>query len=776
MKSSDMRASDDSLFFANQIDVICDDFELCWKRGEQPAIADYLRSTDSLVKSTLLVELVRLEFSIREQSGDRPLLDEYFSQFPEYSDNIKVALSEYQQIDRNAGFGTRAGSHYGHFCLLSQLGQGGFGAVWRAYDTNLNRYVAVKVPRPERIGLDKLNLFLREAQAAARLVHPNIVRVYEVGQQDRLAFIVSELVEGGTLEEWLSQNCPSNQQSAEICCKLARAIHYAHDQGIVHRDVKPSNVLIDSLNEPRLTDFGLAKHLTDQMFSSLVDEGQLIGTPAYMSPEQASAGGDIVDQRTDVYSLGILLYRLLTGSVPFAGEPAVVIYQVQTLEPVPPSKLTKSIAPDLETICLKAIEKPLNRRYQNADEFANDLERFLQGKPVLARPTGFVERGWRLCRRNAVISLTVVFAALTIIAVFSIITFMPSGLDSPEITRSVFLTTTPAGAEVVFVPLDPITGEPLPDRLLHAPDKTPIQLDLTPGNYLVVTYLNDEEFHEVYRLVPGSHAGLPGAYKHRSWSLREDGVVELPAITIPPPTIINGMAYINGKEVFEIGSQHDPSLPAHRRSVHSYYLDPTEVTVEQWQIDTFDPNNRYDLPRQHRHNPLPENYAVSYIDYDWAVSRAEAMGKRLPDEVEYEYAATAMANHRFPWGDTDEYIHKEDLTIGPVRDPNFDQLGTDPPVFGLCSNVAEWTSSGYTLYPKLQKMGMNLNSEAIKMRIVRGGTAETIDALNVTIPKNLPAVRIPMKRLSRKPGLGFRCARSAKPRREAKQFSTTKPQ
>ena len=272
------------------------------------------------------------------------------------------------------------GTKIEHFRLLEMVGEGTYGAVWKAQDEQLDRLVAIKLPRVEAVETAHL---LKEARAAARIKHPAIVDVFEIGMYRDRPYIVTEFIDGETLDEWLVRAKPSPESSAEICKQLAEGIHAAHREGVIHRDLKPANVMIDSSGAVHVTDFGIATRDDSEATTTL--DGQIIGTPAYMSPEQARGEGNRVDRLTDVYSLGAVLYRLLAGKSPFTGGSHAIIPMVLSQEPEP---LDVSIPGELQAICRKAMAKEKSRRYQSAAELAEDLQRFLAGVPVLADRTG----------------------------------------------------------------------------------------------------------------------------------------------------------------------------------------------------------------------------------------------------------------------------------------------------------------------------------------------------------------------------------------------------
>src|SRR5262249_39874333 len=304
---------------------------------------------------------------------------------------------------------------FGDYELLEEVGRGGQGVVFRAWQKSLNRTVAVKI-----IGIGQwatsahLKRLRREAEAAAKLNHPGIVSIYEVGERDGTSYFSMRFVEGDHLDELASRGPVSARQAAELMVKVARTVHYAHEHGILHRDIKPGNVLLDANGEPHLTDFGLARLV--EHGSTVTGTQEVMGTPSYMAPEQAIGNHAAVSSATDVYGLGAVLYELLTGHPPFAGGTTYeTIRLLLGAEPRQPRSWNPKIDRDLSDICLKCLEKNPRYRYSSALTLAEDLERWLRHEPIRAKRRGFLTRGRKWVRRNpsiaALLTLSMVLAA-----------------------------------------------------------------------------------------------------------------------------------------------------------------------------------------------------------------------------------------------------------------------------------------------------------------------------------------------------------------------------
>jgi serine/threonine protein kinase/tetratricopeptide (TPR) repeat protein len=440
-------------------EALLDDQSLRWRQGERLPVEAYLeRRPDVRHDTEQVLDLVYHEILLRLRQGETPQLVEYVQRFPELSDEVRalfevhqvVALGAEQPSTNSYGplpFVYPSGQDDGPlpepvnvpgYEILGVLGRGGMGVVYRARQTGLNRLVALKMIRAgDLASREQVARFRAEAEAVARLRHPNIVQIYEIGACEGRPYFSLEYVDGGSLAQHLDGAPQAPDQAARLLETLARATHYAHGQGIVHRDLKPANILLTGNGErgtgnedrtssssfrvprssfpvPKITDFGLAKDLDADSLQTR--SGHVVGTPSYMAPEQTSRKRGTIGPHTDVYALGAILYELLTGRPPFKGETAVdTLWLVVAEEPVLPSQLQPRVPRDLETICLKCLRKEPARRYAGAEELADDLRRFLDGKPIQARPTPPWERAWKWLRRRPVVAVSGVFACLLVL-------------------------------------------------------------------------------------------------------------------------------------------------------------------------------------------------------------------------------------------------------------------------------------------------------------------------------------------------------------------------
>src|SRR6266436_2404244 len=308
---------------------------------------------------------------------------------------------------------------FGDYELLEEIGRGGQGVVFRARQKSLNRTVALKV-----IGLAHwateahVKRFRLEAEAAASLNHPCIVPIYEVGERDGACYFSMGLVEGGQLDAVAKREPMPIRHAAELIAKLARTVHYAHEHGILHRDIKPGNILLDAKGEPHLTDFGLARLVETE--STVTRTMEVLGTPSYMAPEQAVGNNARVTSATDVYGLGAVLYQLLTGHPPFAGGTTFeTVRLVLDTEPRQPRLLNPKVDRDLETICLKCLEKEPAKRYASAQSLAEDIERFLRNEPIRSRRSSQLEHVWRWCKRKPLVASLTAAIILVVAAGFA---------------------------------------------------------------------------------------------------------------------------------------------------------------------------------------------------------------------------------------------------------------------------------------------------------------------------------------------------------------------
>jgi serine/threonine protein kinase len=416
---------------ALRADQICDSFEQSWRDGEQPAIEDLLKDCTADLRDEVLRQLLLLELDLRKDNEETPTPTEYVRRFPDDVPLIEEVFREFQEtVVREtsilphqvlAGLSNPRGKTVGKYTLLELLGEGGMGVVYKARDRELNRLVALKMIRA---GIDTdeeaLHRFHVEAKAISKLNHPNIAQILEVGECDRgdrrglVPFFALEFAEGGSFDARLRGEPQSPKQAARQVKSLAEAVQAAHDRGLVHRDLKPANILIAGDGRLLITDFGLVKRLESE--SRHTASGDLLGTPSYMAPEQTGPGGTI-GPAVDIYSLGAILYEMLTGRPPFKGATVFdTLEQVRNTEPVHPRRLQPGCPPDLDTICMKCLEKSPHRRYASAADLAADLQAFLGGGPIQARPAGVVKRAWMWAKQHPAVAASILLAVLAAMA------------------------------------------------------------------------------------------------------------------------------------------------------------------------------------------------------------------------------------------------------------------------------------------------------------------------------------------------------------------------
>ncbi|MBM4090812.1 MAG: hypothetical protein FJ276_15525, partial [Planctomycetes bacterium] len=458
-----------------RIEAMCERVEEAWRAGRQLELAACLEEVESGDRAELAQELVTRAVQWRRQRGETPRVDEYTATLPDYASQVEAAFEAAAAADRalaqrdrtpqpltrpaihihcphcrnpieivgatpvrqldcpacGSSIGrpsdaSRSGAapdghpeealppaRIGHCELIVQLGEGASGTVWLARQSQLDKLVAVKIPRRDRLSGMELERFRGDARAAAQVRHPHVVAVHEIGSEQGLVYIVSDYIEGESLAAHLARDRRwAPREAAGLCVAIAEALHAVHQAGVIHRDLKPSNILLDAQGEPHLVDFGLAKREQNEI--TMTVHGDLLGTPAYMSPEQAARQGHLADRRADIYSLGTILFELLTGTRPFRGEGEMLLRQVRENEPPRLRRLVGKIPLDLETICLKCREKDPARRYATMRDLSDELGRFLRGEPILARPVGSWERLGRWCRRSPVVAGLLAAVALVL--------------------------------------------------------------------------------------------------------------------------------------------------------------------------------------------------------------------------------------------------------------------------------------------------------------------------------------------------------------------------
>jgi serine/threonine protein kinase/WD40 repeat protein len=457
--------------FYDDINRACERFEAELQSGGEPKIELFVAQVPEGARSELTRELLKLEIYYRRERGDTIGPDDYRSRFPDFASPIdslpgiapvpksertptssvfNVATGPYEGGSIPKGSPSRKSDHaetafrsskrFGDYELIKRLGKGGMGIVYLARQRNPDRMVALKLIRLDRLELltgekrqQWLDRFRTEGQATARISDDRVVTVYEVGSHGGRPFYSMRYVEGHTLADVVKAGPLPNRRVAALMEQIARAVQAIHDQGVLHRDLKPHNILLDARGRPYVTDFGLAKWLGAA--EGITNTGELLGSPEYMSPEQAQDAAHVTET-TDVYGLGATLYALLTGRPPFEGNTvADILHQVKYRQPTSPRRLNRSVMRDLETITLKCLEKEPSGRFCSATEVADELQCFLENRPIRTRPISFPGQFWRWCRRNPAIAALSAAAMILMAVACAVYLVYRSAAESKELAE-----------------------------------------------------------------------------------------------------------------------------------------------------------------------------------------------------------------------------------------------------------------------------------------------------------------------------------------------------
>ncbi|HCS50515.1 serine/threonine-protein kinase [Rubinisphaera sp.] len=614
---------------------ICDLFESELRSGNRPEIEQFLLSTKIPERTTLLTRLVMIELRHRLLNGETPDLDEYYRRFPhdakiieKLSPYYRRIVEEIQQATSQTIIPPIPQGILGRYQLFGVLGSGSFGQVWHAWDPILKRSVAIKYFDPAKIRDQKIDYARHEAEIAAQLSHPNIVKTYDVVQDETGLYLILEYIDGFDLKTSLKNGQLGISQVIEICKTLAEALHYAHEQDVIHRDIKPSNILIDLRGTPHITDFGIATWVNAE--ATLTADKQVIGTATHMAPEQAQ--GKKVTPESDVYSLGLILYEMLTGELPFKGSVRELLFAHQFRDPKSPRSFDSKISRDLETVCLKALQKKRRDRYLSALEFAEDLQRCLKGVPVKARRVTRYEKFWRWIKQNPNLGATYGVTGVALAIACAMPVYFNQTVEDG--TFQVQISTNPelGNCNLIAHRIDPLTGYPDKNETTsYLPQgRNPYRFQLKPGPYIIYAK-SDQIFTEAQRFLPEQINTMPYSGSFLSFKQIEVDTIKWKPIFVSENLCADEMILIPGTKQFEFGIEGNQETPLHTHSVNSFYIQAEEYSIGDFRkITTSTPD--YQKSETNQDTPLVATFSQ-------AIGFAQESGGRLPTEYEFEYVA-----------------------------------------------------------------------------------------------------------------------------------------
>lgn len=681
---------------ADLVEELCDECERRLLSGDDVDLSALALRCPERLWHRLIPELLLLDIAHARRTGAAPTPETYLKRYPQLRRHVDAsfaaAVSIGKPTDGSETVGTlRPGRVHGRFELIRELGVGSSGQVWEAVDLRTSRRVAVKIPRWGELSVDQKLRVFREGRAAARLNHRGIASLFEVSVEGGVPYLVAELVEGKSLQEALLQGPMDPTDAAKLSLGLARALSHAHERGVVHRDLKPANVVIAADGEPRLTDFGLARCVDED--AGLTAYGDVLGSPAYMAPEQALGRSSTAGAPADIFALGAVLFETLTGRPPFTGSAADTIRQISDsgLEAPSPRVCSKRIPKDLAAICSMALQKRPEDRFASAGAMALDLQRYLNRETVLARRPSAVVRvtRWSIRRRRLLAGIAGVIPC-TLLAAYLWST------PSTDNSRVVQIATDPSPARVAFVPLihgqQPNTNDAVFSNSVNGSARA----KLLPGDYVVIAVTEGGRFHEVYRSVAiaGESSLRRGEYQHSR--VLEDGCLQLKPISIPPGSIAAPMVKVEQTSSLTMGYSDNAASAPEGFEVASFFVDPTVFRLVDHQL--LYPER---LSDRARFGQDPQQSEAAWpCTYDEAVDAAELAGKRLLTELEYELVTTNSDTTRHltriaqPGGRNVERLR-------PAVSASVDSSTNDVTAPGPYSGLAEWTSCVGSIDPSL---------------------------------------------------------------------------
>ncbi|MEZ6092892.1 MAG: bifunctional serine/threonine-protein kinase/formylglycine-generating enzyme family protein [Pirellulaceae bacterium] len=697
--------------------------------------------------------------------------DDWCSQIFDFDGSTIIADRDFhsQRFSRRAALAS--GTQLSHYQIDELVGIGGFGQVYRAVDTTLDRIVAIKVPHCEKMLAEQRQRVIDEAKLAARINHNNVVSVYEAIEYEDSICLVNEFVGGKSLNTEIRNGPIAVPRAVEFAIEICKGIEAAHKAGVLHFDIKPANILI-SEDSVKVTDFGLAVQSPELIGINV----GVFGTLPYMSPEHFDSSKK-VDQRSEIYAIGIVLFQMLTGRLPFSMKSKELIHAIKESELPVPSQFVSDLPIELDCIFQQATSRHPAARFQTVSELKTALAAFADARSGAQNATAPILNNQD--KSSGVSWLSMVVGTILILAIGSLswMAFKPKtvvGDTESEVLQVVHISTNPPGARLVIMPLDDDTLAPMPELKIVLPEGDRHDLELAQGYYLVEAIIEDEtglHFQEVVRSVPDPSLGLHNSLcRSMAFSRNEDHDVIWPEINILLDNPLDDRWVFVEGGFYDSKTDDSMAYPSVRLDLDDFYVMNEEVTLGDLLVDP--ETNIFQIGQKCREKMINlsgldeetvELRPVMYLSWFEALEYCEEYGYRMLTLDEYFYIATNSGTTNFPNGDELRTFDKEDqFALSP---PTWDTTQTPYGIKGLGSRVDEWTSTGASFWiPLPREIYDPLNIPIGPLVQVFGGQETLSEDLAEFYPSTIRMNKCLSSFANTRSGVGFRCAYGTEPR------------